>query len=279
MAMFGGEKVSVWQAICIVFVVAGLFVQALDLRRLSSLVGVVGPSVFLNIVVGMMGNCCYSLRNIVLSHAADLLPSMPKIMLFGTTCLLALLPSLCLLSSYLPTGELNQTSVLLSHPWLVLGSASAFVLYNLASFLVLLRTKPVRHGMFINGKRIASVLLACVIAHEIPTVLEFIGLLTTTLGIAMFERMKSRDEKPPTAIVEKAALPSPSTLNVPNESAEECKNKSEKSKPLTLIQRLLLSDSGFNIFFAIIAVCGLTVAPFIINTSDIAKIQEGQMSL
>merc|ERR1719221_87344 len=83
---------------------------------------------------------------------------------------------------------------LLVDPGPLVGSAVTFVLYNLASFRVLIRVSPTTHAMLLTLKRVATVLVACMLLQQLPTLAQTLGLFITTFGVVSFETEKRRQK-------------------------------------------------------------------------------------
>jgi hypothetical protein len=126
-------------------------------------------------------------------------------------------------------------------PSLLALSTVSFVLYNLASFLVLMRVSPVTHTVLLAGKRVVTTWLACALAGQMPTTIEIAGMCITTVSVYAFEVAKRKRDK-----------------GIFSEEAAEIKS-GDKTSEQNLIQQLLRSQKFVGIF-----TCALTVACFFV---------------
>lgn len=193
MVMFGGESLNSIHYFLIMLAIVGVALSTYDPVNFEDQVkGTTGAL----IMVLLVANLCYSLRNVTLHYARDLIGFGEKITLFVASCAMAPIPALA--SFGLMFGMYRQwrpDQFTVRDPVLLGTSIVSFVLYNLASFLVLMRLDPTTHAMLLIGKRVVTVLLACAIMHQWPSWLQVVGLSITSIAVKFFESQKKAKDK------------------------------------------------------------------------------------
>lgn len=189
MVMFGGETLNCTQYLVVLLAIFGVVLSTYDASSYAEQFtrGAMGI-----ILVLVLANFCYSLRNVILHHARDLVGK-SKITLFIACCAMAPIPASVSFGMIFATKPEWPENLLNLDLGLLGTSVSSFVLYNLASFFVLMSTSPTTHAMLLIGKRIVTVLLACALVQEWPTCLQLIGLTLTAVAVKLFESAKSKE--------------------------------------------------------------------------------------
>merc|ERR1719277_616435 len=96
-----------------------------------------------------------------------------------------------------------------------------------------MRLSPTTHSMLLIGKRVVTVLLACVILQEWPTLAQVIGLGVTTFAMKMFESSKT-----------------------PAGEKKQKASSSEDVRPLTKFEKFVASPTALaSGTFSLICVC------------------------
>jgi drug/metabolite transporter (DMT)-like permease len=191
MVLVAGKKLDNLQIVGLVFAVGGVFLSSMDPSNFEG----VSSSVFSlgkNLRVMLLANLFYSVRNILLSEGKDAANGLSELIVFGASCVLAVpVAGIALLATYAVNWKSEPAlGQLRPDPAMLLISVSSFVLYNLASFLVLVRVRPITHGVLLTGKRVSTVLLACVFLHQIPNWMGFTGIFVTVAGVALYDYSK-----------------------------------------------------------------------------------------
>eukprot|EP00451_Oxyrrhis_marina_P039783 CAMPEP_0204393988 /NCGR_PEP_ID=MMETSP0469-20131031/62612_1 /ASSEMBLY_ACC=CAM_ASM_000384 /TAXON_ID=2969 /ORGANISM="Oxyrrhis marina" /LENGTH=1047 /DNA_ID=CAMNT_0051388095 /DNA_START=45 /DNA_END=3188 /DNA_ORIENTATION=+ len=198
----GGTVLRAWQMVGLVVAILGVMLSTLDPSSAHSVAGSAPQShvhVALNLVIVMLANVMNSVRNIVMAQTAGLVEGVPKATLFACTCVCAFPFGVISLVIASTTALEPQPSVLSMRfdPALLAISSTCFVLYNLCSFFVLVRVQPVVHSVLLTGKRVVTVILACVLLKQFPNGLGAAGVLVNVVGLAIFEADKQKGSSGP----------------------------------------------------------------------------------
>jgi drug/metabolite transporter (DMT)-like permease len=180
MLMFGGETMSWPKGFAMFISIFGAGLSTYDPATWADDQNTKARfGIFIIIVIS---NFCYSIRNVAQYCARNIEGFSDKTALFGASCAMAPVPAIS--SFLLALGAGSPPAVQLKDADGLLGiSIASFTLYNLASFLVLMRVSPTMHSMLLVGKRVVTVLLALAIAHEWPSALQLTALILTVLGM------------------------------------------------------------------------------------------------
>mmetsp|Transcript_91982 Transcript_91982/g.173293 ORF Transcript_91982/g.173293 Transcript_91982/m.173293 type:complete len:1270 (-) Transcript_91982:49-3858(-) len=269
MALLAGESLTPHQYAGIVVAVSGVILAATEFSITGVQAAMSGQVVltgWMNFMLLSAANLVYSTRNIIFHQTAQLaknvLPS--PITLFMVSALLSF-PFAGLLFFFInfPAPVADITSQLVGFDAeLLLISSAAFVLYNVASFFILMRVTPTEHAVLLTGKRIATVIFACALSGQLPSLKQVASLTITAGGVATFELEKRRRKSPPESETKQPAeikpepvldlaeqyladLAQDEVLDLPDPSEETTKEK------LTHIKRILLSRVGAPIFLVL----------------------------
>jgi len=241
--MFGGECLSRLQYLSILLAVFGVIVAGNNLGKTNF-------NGFVMVMLLLWSNVLYSLRNILIQQASELgFAFKSKMTVFVICCSMALpLGGIMLVLGHfanLPHMMISSVSV---DPWLLAISSLSFTLYNVASFLVLMRVKPVMHVVLLAGKRVVSVLLACALSHHLPSSAEVLGMCITIISVAAFEVERRKS----------------SLLNNAAERATEVHREKQgdeaKTEAGSMIKQLLLSRMKFTIILSLLTVACISMA-------------------
>jgi len=191
----GALDLSAWQVIGLALAVGGVLMSNVDPSHTQVTLAASWALII------MLSNCGFSTRNVVMSNVGSQVPKGSKLLVFTLTCFWAALCGGLMLGCFcFVDGKGLQFANY--DLWALCMSSLAFVLYNLASFQVLIKLNPVAHSMLISGKRVFTVLYAWVILRFVPSNWCLVGMLVTASGCYLFEMKESASQnssqtKPP----------------------------------------------------------------------------------
>jgi drug/metabolite transporter (DMT)-like permease len=240
MVMFAGESLNGCQYLAIFAAVVGIIIA----RPFAG--GDVSMSNLAVVASCLFANLLNSLRNVFLHEASKLGFRLNSKILVYALCSCMALPAgiamLALHQTFHPIPVAIRS--VFPDPSLLMISAVSFVLYNVASFLVLMRVGPVTHVVLLAGKRVVTALLACALAGEMPTRFESVGMCVTTASVYAFE-------------VARRTQTSQSSAGNTHEMASNPAKQNSDTSEQHIFKQLLLSSKGVGI-----SMCALTVACF-----------------
>jgi len=193
-------------------------------------------SIFLLVVYLVMSNLLYSVRNVFVQQASELRFAFNSHIAIFAICCFTAFPFACLQLALkqLWNSQPMAINYLLLDSSLLAVSVISFVLYNLASFLVLMQVKPTMHVVLISGKRVISVFLACALTAQLPAAIEVVGMFITVAGVWVFVDEKRK----------KAALMEADQEDAKLRQASAPTNHERMTSTTTMIKKLLLSQTG-----------------------------------
>lgn len=254
MVLFAGESITCLQYLGIILAVVGVVIANYHPFNSDQ-----HSDSFLAVAVLLAANLLYSLKSVLLSEASKFgFNFKPQVTIFAVCCAMALLPSAFLFTLYrLFYPNPVTISSLFPNSLLLLTSSLSFVVYNLASFLVLMQVKPTSHAMLLTGKRVVTTLLACVLANQLPRLVETAGLIIVVMGLLFFEAEKRRQLA--TVSVPKLQAPSKTdriTTDTQLQESSKADAITTNTQAQTMIMQLLVSHSNLAIFISMmLATC------------------------
>lgn len=186
MALAAGETVRPLQAVGLAMALAGGLLAACPSTVAFHVVGSTDQP-FKNAVRLLTASAMYSFRNVVLSEGAGSAADVPKLAMFAAASGCSIVPAtigVCLAAVTGGAATVLEASIDL--PSLAI-STLAFGLYSTASFLVLMRMRPVMHSLLLLCKRVVLMLLAWLGVHHLPPHLGTLSVCLTVCGCTLYE--------------------------------------------------------------------------------------------
>jgi len=256
MVMFGGECLSRLQYLSILLAVFGVIVAGNNLGKTNF-------NGFVMVMLLLWSNVLYSLRNILIQQASELgFAFKSKMTVFVICCSMALpLGGIMLVLGHFANLPHMMISSVFVDPWLLAISSLSFTLYNVASFLVLMRVKPVMHVVLLAGKRVVSVLLACALSHHLPSSAEVLGMCITIISVAAFEVERRKSSLLNNAAERATEVHREKQGDGKLDLADKATvAKAAKTEAGSMIKQLLLSRMKFTIILSLLTVACISMA-------------------
>jgi len=186
MTLVAGEAMRPLQVFGLGMALAGGLLAACPSAVAFHVIGSTGQPLK-NSVRLLLASAMYSFRNVLWSEGKDSAAGMPKLAMFAVASGCSIVPATLGIGLLAATG--GVASVLdagIDLRSLVI-STLAFGLYNTASFLVLMRVRPVVHSLFLLCKRVALMLLSWFGVHHLPPNVGTLSVCLTVAGCALYE--------------------------------------------------------------------------------------------